>query len=148
VLTFAISPERGAIVWYFSGKENSDDDYARYVASFAEADALGAKHAKPVGLLYVEPNNPLPNAAWRKRMAEASTSLRSKPVLAFCSQSPLVRGIVTAVNWLRPPPYEFNTVSTFEEGLAWLEARRGESLPILGVLLGECKRTAGALPKP
>jgi len=148
VLTFAISPERGAIVWYFSGKENSDDDYARYVASFAEADALGAKHPKPVGLLYVDANNPLPNAAWRKRMAEASTRLRSKPVLAFCSQSPLVRGIVTAVNWLRPPPYEFNTVSTFEEGLAWLETRRGESLPILGVLFDQCKREAGTRRKP
>lgn len=145
MLTFAISAERGAIVWYFSGKENSDDDYARYVASFAEADALGAKHAKPVGLLYVEANNPLPNAAWRKRMAEASTSLRSKPVLAFCSQSPLVRGIVTAVNWLRPPPYEFTTVSSFEEGQAWLESRRGESLPILGALFDECRRKAGTL---
>lgn len=148
MLTYRISEERGAVVWYFSGKENADDDYARYVASFAEADALGAKHASPVGLLYVEPDNPLPNAAWRSRMAEASKRLRSRPALVFASSSPLVRGIVTAVNWLRPPPYEFTTVSTFEEGVAWLEEKRGgEPLPILGVLFRECQREAGKGPR-
>ena len=146
MLTYRISEQRGAVVWYFSGRENTDDDYARYVSSFAEADALGVKHPKPVGLLYVDAHNPLPDAAWRKRMAEASAHLRSRPILAFCSPSPLVRGIVTAVNWLRPPPYEFTTVSSVEDGVAWLQRKRGEILPILGVLLRECQREAGTLP--
>ena len=148
MLTYRISEQRGAIVWYFSGRENSDGDSARYVSSFAEADALGEKHPKPVGLLYVELHNPLPNAAWRKRMAEASAHLRSRPTLAFCSPSPLVRGIVTAVNWLRPPPYEFTTVGSFEDGTAWLQKKRGEILPILGVLFRECQREAEAAALP
>jgi len=56
-----------------------------------------------------------------------------------------MRGIVTAVNWLRPPPYEFTTVGSFEDGTSWLQKKRGEILPILGVLFRECQREAGTL---
>ena len=94
---------------------------------------------KPVGLLFVTADNPMPNAKWRKKFAESSMAIKSKPILAFVSTSPVMRGIVTAVNWIRPAPFEFEILSTFDRGVAFLEDRRGAPLPRLGEMFGECR---------
>jgi hypothetical protein len=130
----------GVCVWYFGGKTNTDDDFERYVASFPLADAIAAAVPfRPVGMVFVETHSPMPNAKWRKRMAEASTTLKSKPCIAFASSSPFFRGVVTAVNWFRPPPYEFTVTSTFEDGAKWLEEKRGVRLPRLFEMFEECR---------
>lgn len=134
----------GVCVWVFAGATNTDDDFQRYIDSFVKADEIGALLPfKACGLLFVSPENPMPNAKWRKRMAEASMTLKSKPVLAFVSSSPIMRGVVTAVNWFRPPPFEFEILPTFEAGQAWLEEKRQARLPRLLELYGECRKELG-----
>ncbi len=137
----------GLCVWYFAGASNDDTDFERYIESFKQADGVAAGlpfHG--CGLLYVEPDNPMPNAKWRKRMAEESRVIKSKPSLVFASPAPVIRGIVTAVNWLRPPPFEFRVTSSFAEGVAWLEGRRGARLPRLQEMLAECKAELRSAP--
>jgi hypothetical protein len=140
VLAARLDRTFGICVWYFGVTSNSDADFERYVESFARADEIGAAISFPsCGLLYVEPENPMPNAKWRKRIAEASRVLKSKPSIVFASPSPLVRGIVTAINWLRPPPFAFQVTSSLDLGIAWLEERRGAKLPRIAELLEECR---------
>ncbi len=137
----------GLCVWYFAGDTNTDADFEEYIASFKRADEIAAGLPfRACGLLYVEPENPMPNAKWRKRMADESRFIKSKPSLVFSSASPFIRGIVTAVNWFRPPPFEFVVTSTFEAGVLWLEEKRGARLPRLKELLDECRAelTSGA----
>jgi len=140
-----VDSERGLIVWYFAGRTNSEADWQAYCDTFAPADALGLRVAKPCGVLLVERENAMPDAKWRKRMAEASATLRSRPSVAFASASPLLRGMVTAVNWFRPPRYEFTIVSTFDEAIAWVEQRRDDAPgAALRRMLEECKAEVGA----
>lgn len=147
MFTFRRNQTLRLMAWYFWGPSNTDDDYARYVESFTTASADGT--LRPVGLLYVEPGNPLPNARWRKAIAEASASLDmgARPLVVFASPMTLVRGIVTAVNWLRPPPFDFETCGTLEAALAWLEARRPGVRAALLDLVDDCAREAGT-PRP
>ena len=130
-----------AVFWYFYGKTNSDDDFQQYIDSFAMIREKTP--VRPCGLLYVEPDNPMPNAAWRKKMADASTSFAVRPLAVFASPALIVRTIVTGVNWLRPPPYDFHVCGTIEEGLTWLEEHRPGVRALLSDLVDECIREAG-----
>lgn len=143
MFVYRLDRRRGIVVWLFTGKINSDDDYARYVASFAIADEACIAGPQPgIGILVVDDDSPVPNAAWRKRMAEASASLKSKPIVLLASSSSVIRGVATAINWIRPPPYDFVTASTFEEAVAAAQKRRGEPLTGLHVLLDEARAEA------
>lgn len=48
---------------------------------------------------------------------------------ALATQSLLVRGTLTALNWLAPPPYESHVVATPWEGIVWLAKRLPEVNP-------------------
>jgi hypothetical protein len=140
MLIYRLDPRLGLVVWLFTGKVNTDDDFARYVASFALADEASLQGPQPgIAILVVDEGNPMPNAKWRKNMAEASASLKSHPIFFLASASPLVRGVATAVNWMRPPPYELVTTSTFKEAVAIAEKRRGVPLPALSELYDEVR---------
>ncbi len=137
----------GVCVWYFCGATNTDEDYERYIESIGRADEMAAKIPfPPAAILFVEAENPMPGAKWRKRFAEASMALKSRPFVAFASPAPMVRGVVTAVNWFRPPPFEFEVVASFEAGVAWLETKRGASLPRLYELLAQCREDVKGPP--
>jgi hypothetical protein len=142
-----IDERRGLIVWLFTGKTNTDDDFARYLASFAPADEASLRGPRPgIGIILVDDGNPIPDAKWRKRMAEASTTLKSNPIVFLATRSSVVRGVAIAVNWMRPPPYELVVTATFEEAVAIAQKRRGEPLTALLVLLDEA-RTEAAKPR-
>lgn len=74
---------------------------------------------------------------WRKRIAEATKCVGEGMLFALVSESTLVRGVLTAMNWIRRPLYEFSTFSTFEEAVKWVEQMRGRPAPMLPVLLEE-----------
>lgn len=125
MFTEAFDEERGLAVWLLSGTSNSDEDYARYVDSIVRLDRVGVGKHRPVAMLVVDAGNPAPGPAWRRRIAAASSFLKSEPIFMLVTTSTLVRGVLTAINWLRPPSYPFATRATFDEGLHWIEAQRG-----------------------
>ena len=132
------------MVWLFYGRHNSDEDFERYIESFQRNPGANAL-LRPAALLYVERDNPMPNAHWRKRIAESSRELGTgaRPLVVFASPSPLVRGIVTAINWLRPPPFDHFMCATIEEGVSWLDEHRRGIKPALLEMMDECRREAG-----
>src|SRR5258708_38160222 len=81
----------------------------------------------PAAILMADPDNPLPNAGWRRKIAEASTTLKSRPVFVMVSTSLVARGVVTAINWLRPPPYEHAVYRAFDEAGEWVARPRGRA---------------------
>jgi hypothetical protein len=124
----AFDPELRAAVLILTGATNSDADYQAYVDTITEFDERCAGRDGAV-VLVVDDKNPPPSAAWRKKIADSSAHLKSKPVFALVSTSVLVRGVVTAINWIRPPSYAHAVASTPQEAFQWAERQLGRSLP-------------------
>jgi hypothetical protein len=62
----------------------------------------------------------------------------------LCAESPVIRGVVTAINWIRPPKYETKTVASLDAALAIVEGRRPAAVPVARRLLGELRAESRA----
>ncbi len=109
----------GQVVWRFSGSSNSDEDYRAYCESIVRMAAIAASGWR-VAILIVEPGNPIPNAGWRKRIAEVSHRVSPQTLFVIVGGA-LVRGVATAINWIRPPTYVFRAAATMEGAIAIAE---------------------------
>jgi hypothetical protein len=145
VFTSAFDLPYGVVVWLFSGTTNGDDDFERYIEEIKTLDSRSAGRENPAAILVVDKGNPVPDARWRRRIAEESAVLVSrKPLFAVVSDSRVVRGVVTAINWIRPPPYEWSVHERFEDAVRWVEGKKGLSLPVCVQLLAQARADAAA----
>lgn len=141
MFTEAVDRPRGLVVWLFSGRENSDADLEAFVRSIAEMSSR--RDGPPTSAIcVVDPGNPPGNAAWRKRIAEASAAAPSEACVVLVTRSVVVRGVLTAVLWLLRPTFAVSTHETFDEALAWTQSRRGRDLPALRRLYEQARAAA------
>jgi hypothetical protein len=129
---FRLAVDRSALValGIFSGPQNSDADFQSYIDSFEGLDAVAARVRGPRGcfVLIVDPENPRPNALWRRRIADASSHLRSRPLVSVVTRSPLIRGVAIAINWLRPLPIELQSHESLALAAAWIASHRTDDI--------------------
>lgn len=116
----SIDQERAIAVWLMSGASNTEEDYARYVESLLHVQRFMARRERGFGMMVVDADNPPPNAIWRKRIADASTQFPAGCYYVLVSESVIIRGVMTALNWIRPLAITMTTKATVEEGIAWL----------------------------
>ncbi len=129
-------------VGVFSGGENTDADFQAYIDSFAQLDTIAFtnRHERAVYALIVDPDNPRPDAMWRKRIADGSANIRSNPLVSLITKSAAIRSVVTAVNWFRPPTYSIKCHDSIEAAAAWIGAQRsGDVLAIMRKLEKDCR---------
>lgn len=134
----------GLCVGLFWGDHNTDDDFERYVTELLEAAELAKGADRAAFILVARPENPPPSAMWRKRIAEATKDVGQGMLFGLVTPSTLLRGVLTAMNWMRRPLYEFETFSTFDEAVDWVEQKRGRPAPMLPVLLKEVEERSRA----
>lgn len=134
----------------FTGRENTDADFSTYVDSFQKLDAIASRSGglRACYVLIVDPGNPPPDALWRKRIADASANIRSDPLVSIVTSSALIRGVATAINWLRPPPFEIRSHETVAIAAAWIDARRAKNGDALGVLTRLEREARAVSPAP
>ncbi len=137
----AYDPAFAVLVSLFGGPTNTEQDYARFIEAVKEVDrrAFEAKIARPVAITVVDPGNPLPDAGTRKRIAEGTARLLTRPAYCLVSENPLVRGVLTAVHWVRPPAYDFATVASWSDALRWVAEARAAALPSAKTLYEEAR---------
>jgi hypothetical protein len=124
----ALDPACALLVGRFFGPSNTDDDFARYIKSILDADTIGLTRPGGVAVLLVERGNPMPNAYWRRRIADETAHIQSKDALfVLCTADPLIRGVLTAINWIRPPRYEVKITASVEDTAALLRVRRPDA---------------------
>jgi hypothetical protein len=85
-------------------------------------------------LLELGPDTEPPSAPWRRRMAEQRKGMVAPRVFSsIVARSPMIRGVMTAMNWISPDPAHVMTRwhATFEDGAAWIAATHGTLVPVL-----------------
>ncbi len=127
----AFDPDKALGVFLFSGATNSEADFEAYLAAVVALDERAMHLDRPVLVQVVDPENAIPDAKWRRRIAEATTTIRSKPFYVMVTESTAARGVLTALNWLRPPPFEFEVVSTIERAARMVEQKTGRELELV-----------------
>lgn len=132
--------EAALVVSCFSGSSNSDADYELYCASIVELNAKIVVGVLRIAILTVDSDNPIPNASWRKRIAEASADIGPNTLFILVTDRTIVRGILTAINWVRPPTHQWCIVSSFDDALVFAEKVRPDAITALSKLHDECRR--------
>lgn len=128
-------------VFLFAGKVNTDRDFERYIECVRALDER-ARERDAVCVQVVDRENTPPSAAWRKRIAESSRELKSRPCFALVTESAVIRGVQMAINWIRPPAFPVTVVARFDEGLRFCEAHRGRPVPSLVSLYADVRAQA------
>jgi hypothetical protein len=145
--TYALDKGSVTMVGMLARPFGEDVDNQALLDSIAKQQALSpSPGATATFVLIVDPSYPNPNARWRRRFAEARDSVRfPKALFAFVSPTPHLRGVVTAVNWMRPPSARFEGESfiSFEEAARWIEEKQGKKMPVLQHLVEEAQGTIG-----
>lgn len=143
MFTFAIDALYEAGVGVFSGATNDDADYERYVRALEDFSERWRDRPQPVFIQVVDRDNPPPNAAWRRRIAEASENAPPQTLYCFVSESALARGVLTAISWLAPRRFETHVCRDFDEAKAIVQERLGGSVAFLDALLEKARAEAG-----
>lgn len=115
---------QGVQVVYMDGRVTADA-FARYLRVLAQ---VIDEQTVPQGVLYDIPEPASLTARRRKALAEVLERRRVRVRAltlgyALVTPSPFVRGILTAVFWLAPPPYESKVAGSLQDGFRWLAAR-------------------------
>jgi hypothetical protein len=97
------------------------------------------KHAVAF-ILDLSPGVEPPDAHWRRRFAEQRKNMGAPRVfIAIITTSAVLRGVLTAMNWVSPEGPHVKTVhhATFEEAAAWVELVQGTRIASLRALFAK-----------
>lgn len=129
--------EAGLAVWILGPPSSGEADHEAFVAASRGLEQT-SRHPHPALILIVDRGFPPPNAGWRKRYAESTPQTRPGSLFAFVSSSAIARGVYTALNWLRPPPYIHASFDDVEHAERWIESVRGPT-PELRALVARAR---------
>jgi hypothetical protein len=128
MLRLSIDPEAHVMLASMAGGQTSAE-HERVYAAIEKLDRGGRERAHPIAMVFVvSRDNPAPDADWRRRFAVQRKELGSPGVfLSIVTQSPIMRGVLTAMNWIVPQPPHMTSVThaTFDECAAWIERVQG-----------------------
>ena len=138
----------GTMVGMLTRPFDEDADNQRLLESIAKHQADAPSSASTVGavILIVDPSYPNPNARGRRKFAEMRDDARfRKSLFALVTPAPHLRGVLTAVNWMRPPTarFEADSFAVFDDAVRWVEEKRGQRLPVLERLLDDVYEKLG-----
>jgi hypothetical protein len=121
----------------------------------SELDKRARAYGRSIGaFMVVEENAPLPSSAARRAMAESLT----RAAVAFLAvlfegngfRAAAVRGVVTGVSLLSPPPYPYKAFGKLEEAAAWagLKARGAGLSQLTPLVVAQVVSTLRGSPHP
>ncbi len=144
MFAYAYDKVSGTMVGVLARPFNEEADNQHLLEAIDKQQAeVPSPKASGVFILAVDPQYPQPNAKWRRRFAEARGQVRfAKMFFAVVTPEASLRGVLTAVNWVRPTSarFEADTFSTFEEAVRWAEERRGDAAKTLRKLMEEVQQ--------
>jgi hypothetical protein len=114
----------------FSPGGDSEEDFRRHFeGERAAGEAARATPDRLVVIIVMDPGAPLPNAAQRQAVAEITSAPWYRPTTAAVSKNTLLRGIMTAVGWLRPRKNKESIFPDVKSAIEWIEKEQGRTVP-------------------
>lgn len=108
---------------------NPDADYHLHMKNLGRAVQEAIDHADRLAAVIVHDRGyPPPHATLRSELAEWSAQAHFDPICAFVTPNIVVRGVLTALNWIRQPTHEEKVFAQPGDALAWLQERRKRPL--------------------
>jgi hypothetical protein len=140
VYAFAYDRRSSTLVGIKGGEVSTGVDYQSLIDSINQLWAEASATPFATFVLVIDPGQETPSPLWRQRIAEARTTTQPFRIVIVTS-SVVMRGVMTAINWIRPNGAGQKTVSraTLEETIAWLEAEGGRARPIVPTLYAKAR---------
>jgi hypothetical protein len=141
---YAFDREQCILLVLTQGK-STPNNYEQLYQSYLILDQEAvSRNQESLSILLLEPGapSPRPDASWRKRFAEIRLHVKAKRRLTvLVTDSMIIRGVMTVINWIQPKPdnEEHLTVTTLDEAIPWIEARRGPSRQLIEDLLQKAR---------
>jgi hypothetical protein len=126
------------LVHLYTGKCSTDAENAQMIEGWRRLYQDGG--SRPMfAAVVVEAGHPPPNANVRKRIVEVGRAAQGPVRTAIVTQSALIRGVITATNWLRDRTdlHETYAFATLELGAAYFEHTTGRPMDHLRRLYSE-----------
>ena len=116
----------GIVATYMDARVD-DASYARFLFALAE-DIDGSSLQQRRGVLYEVPEPGVVGADRRKALGLLLDARRERlgritAGYVLVTPSAIARGVLTAVFWLAPPPYETHVNATLRDAFVWLAQR-------------------------
>jgi hypothetical protein len=140
VYAFAYDRRSSTLVGVKGGDVCTGVDYQSVIDSINQLWAEASATPFATFVLVIDPGQQSPSPLWRQRIAEARTTKQPFRIVIVTS-SVVMRGVMTAINWIRPNGEGQKTVSraTLEEAIAWIEAEGGKARPMLHTLYAKAR---------
>jgi hypothetical protein len=139
MIDLAYNPSLNVLCIRASGPQVASEN-EKLMAAVDELDRDGRTQKRPVAfILDLHPGAEPPDAHWRKRFAEQRKNMGAPRVfIAVVTTSRVLRGVMTAMNWISPDPPHVRSVNhaTVEEAAAWVELVQGTPVAALRSLFG------------
>ena len=134
----SVSDAREALaVWSFEGRP-SKEEWAKHIQDVEELKGWRARGGQRAAIILAADDAARPDARQRSEISKILDSPHYDAYVALVSSSALVRGVLTALRWVRSKPYyEESTHADFDSAVAWLERKRGGPLPVMKKLIGQ-----------
>jgi hypothetical protein len=134
MVNLAFDPALHVLLVYVAGPQDASD-HERVIGAIGRLDRDGRDHDRKVAfMLVLGPETQAPNAHWRRRYAEQRGTFVAPGVfVSVVTESAVLRGVMTAMSWIRPPPSHVKSVhhATFLEGAQWIEQSQGTPVAAL-----------------
>lgn len=124
----------------------TDEDYHRYVEKIHEGLRTIPSHIPPVFMVadssllspLVEHPSAPPDSRQRRIIANGTAVLpRADGLFCLVTGSRLIAGVITAINWVRPPAYAFKVCRDVQAAINWIHSKRDAPHLTCETLCGE-----------
>jgi hypothetical protein len=130
MIATAYNPEQLILLCVVGSPPTLDADYERVLAAFERlARESAPTDALCTNVVVVDRDHDLPDARWRRRIAEAEKKCR-RLRMALVTESAMARGVITAIQWLTGSrdTLQRSTHATLAEASLALEREAGRQL--------------------
>ncbi len=107
-----------------------EEDYDAHMQNLGRAVQAAVHHPDHLACVIVhDAGYPPPHAGIRAKLVEFTTQPHFNPIVAFVTPNIAIRGVLTALRWLRQPTHKEKVFANVKSAFDWLVACRTVSMP-------------------
>jgi hypothetical protein len=135
------NPTLSLAVWVFDNA--TPEEWAKHFDDLADLATWSGKNQLRAAALMIPKTFEVPGPELRTRLTELTSRPGYDPYVAFVAPNKALQTVLTLFSWFqKKPQYETKFVSSVEDGILWLEEKRGTKLTALRLMSEDALRRA------